>query len=48
VAGGAAREKRPGKNLVEGEIEMPDIIFIALALAFFALGFLYVRFCERV
>jgi hypothetical protein len=31
-----------------GVNEMLDLIYIALVIAFFALSFWYVRFCERV
>jgi len=34
--------------ILEEQIKMLDLIFILLALIFFAVAFWYVRFCERV
>jgi hypothetical protein len=34
--------------ILEEQIKMLDLIFILLALTFFAVAFWYVRFCERV
>jgi len=36
------------EGIVREDRQMLDLIFIALVLAFFAVSFWYVRFCDRV
>jgi len=45
---GFARLKSQRLVVRKGETQMPDLIFILLALAFFGFAFWYVRFCDRV
>jgi hypothetical protein len=47
-SGGLAANKGHGSTLETQEMNMQDILFVAITIAFFALSLGYVHFCDRV
>ena len=47
-SGGSAVRKGHGSRLETEEMNMQDVIFVAITIVFFALSLGYVHFCDRV